>query len=95
MGSLALAQESILPAFDELSNDDMYRVRKSTGECLVDMSRSLMILVQSSSSETERSRIKAIRRKVLIPIALHLLADANKFVRHGMMQFLGPFIASF
>ena len=94
-GSLSLAQEAILPAFEELSGDDMYRVRKSTGECLVDMSRSLVIVAQMSSNETERSKIKAMRRMVLIPIALHLLSDANKFVRHGMMQFLGPFIASF
>ena len=86
-GSLSLAQEAILPAFEELSGDDMYRVRKSTGECLVDMSRSLVIVSQMSSNEAERSKIKAMRRKVLIPIALQLLSDANKFVRHGMMQF--------
>ena len=28
-------------------------------------------------------------------IAKNLLEDANKFVRYGMMQFLGPLIASF
>ncbi|KAI2497187.1 regulatory subunit [Fragilaria crotonensis] len=94
-GSLSLAQEAILPAFEELSGDDMYRVRKSTGECLVDMSRSLVIVAQMSSNEAERNKIKAMRRMILIPIALQLLSDANKFVRHGMMQFLGPFIASF
>lgn len=36
-----------------------------------------------------------IRRQKLVPICTNLLADNNKFVRHGMMQFLGPFIASF
>lgn len=95
VGSLALTQSSILPAFEELSNDDMYRVRKSTGECLVDMSRSLMLVAQQSSSTEEALILKTMRRAVLIPIALQLLSDANKFVRHGMMQFLGPFIASF
>jgi hypothetical protein len=94
-GSLKLAEDSILPAFDELSNDDMYRVRKSTGECLVDMSRSLMIVAQASTDENKRNMVKSMRRTILIPIALQLLSDANKFVRHGMMQFLGPFIASF
>eukprot|EP00531_Pseudo-nitzschia_arenysensis_P000942 CAMPEP_0116126802 /NCGR_PEP_ID=MMETSP0329-20121206/6517_1 /TAXON_ID=697910 /ORGANISM="Pseudo-nitzschia arenysensis, Strain B593" /LENGTH=937 /DNA_ID=CAMNT_0003620891 /DNA_START=75 /DNA_END=2888 /DNA_ORIENTATION=- len=81
----------ILPAFELLSRDEVYRVRKSTGECLVDMSRSLMIL----SKTNDPSNINALRRQTLIPIAENLLADANKFVRHGMMQFLGPFLASF
>lgn len=94
--SLADAQEKIMPAFEKLSKDDMYRVRKSTGECLVDMSRSLMILAASKEvPESKREILKEMRRKVLIPIAIELLQDANKFVRHGMMQFLGPFIASF
>ena len=85
--SLETAKKDILPMFLGLSKDDMYRVRKSTGECLVDMSRSLMLLAPK--------RIKELRRTTLIPICLRLLQDANKFVRHGMMQFLGPFIASF
>jgi len=87
------AQTKILPAFEKLSRDDMYRVRKSTGECLVDMSRSMMIL--ASHDKTRKENIKALRRNLLIPIANRLLDDTNKFVRHGMMQFLGPFIASF
>jgi serine/threonine-protein phosphatase 4 regulatory subunit 1 len=36
-----------------------------------------------------------IRRRVLCGIARKLLEDTNKFVRYGMMQFLGPLIASF
>lgn len=86
------AHTKILPAFEALSRDEVYRVRKSTGECLVDMSRSMMIL--ASKDENPRA-VNALRRGTLIPIAENLLADANKFVRHGMMQFLGPFLASF
>jgi hypothetical protein len=85
------SRSKILPAFEVLSKDEVYRVRKSTGECLVDMSRSLMILAKTN----DPSNINALRRQTLIPIAENLLADANKFVRHGMMQFLGPFLASF
>jgi hypothetical protein len=86
------AKNRILPAFITLSKDEIYRVRKSTGECLVDMSRSLMIL---ASKEKDPSVVNSLRRSCLIPIAESLLADTNKFVRHGMMQFLGPFLASF
>jgi hypothetical protein len=86
------AGSRILPAFEALSKDEVYRVRKSTGECLVDMSRSLMIVANKESSP---SVVNGLRRSTLIPIAEALLADANKFVRHGMMQFLGPFLASF
>jgi hypothetical protein len=86
------ATSKILPAFEALSKDEVYRVRKSTGECLVDMSRSMMIL---STRDQNPSSVNALRRKSLIPIAESLLADPNKFVRHGMMQFLGPFLASF
>ena len=86
------ASKTILPAFEALSRDEIYRVRKSTGECLVDMSRSLMIL---ASKDPNPRAVNALRRHALIPIAENLLADANKFVRHGMMQFLGPFLASF
>jgi serine/threonine-protein phosphatase 4 regulatory subunit 1 len=86
------ASSRILPAFEALSRDEIYRVRKSTGECLVDMSRSLMIL---ASKDPNPKAVNALRRHALIPIAENLLADANKFVRHGMMQFLGPFLASF
>jgi serine/threonine-protein phosphatase 4 regulatory subunit 1 len=86
------ATQRILPAFEALSRDDVYRVRKSTGECLVDMSRSLMIL---AAKDKTPSFVNALRRESLLPIAESLLVDANKFVRHGMMQFLGPFLASF
>ena len=89
--SIEEARNEILPAFEILSEDEVYRVRKSTGECLVDMSRSLMILLKTN----DPSNIIELRRQTLIPIAENLLADANKFVRHGMMQFLGPFLASF
>jgi serine/threonine-protein phosphatase 4 regulatory subunit 1 len=85
------ARNKILPAFTALSKDEVYRVRKSTGECLVDMSRSMMILVKTN----DPSNINVLRRQTLIPIAENLLVDSNKFVRHGMMQFLGPFLASF
>jgi hypothetical protein len=86
------ARTKILPAFDALSKDEVYRVRKSTGECLVDMSRSLMIL---ASKERNAGPVNELRRHALIPVAENLLGDSNKFVRHGMMQFLGPFLASF
>ena len=86
------AKNRILPAFEALSKDEVYRVRKSTGECLVDMSRSLMIV---ASKERDPAIANELRRSTLLPIAEALLADANKFVRHGMMQFLGPFLASF
>lgn len=85
----------ILPAFTRLSQDDIHRVRKSTGECLADMSRALVIL---SSAEKNPSRVKELyehRRKSLLPIAERLIQDPHKMVRHGMMQFLGPFMASF
>ena len=36
-----------------------------------------------------------IRRRALCAISKKLLEDTNKFVRYGMMQFLGPLIASF
>ncbi|VEU34981.1 unnamed protein product [Pseudo-nitzschia multistriata] len=85
------SKNKILPAFEILSKDEVYRVRKSTGECLVDMSRSMMILAKTNDA----SSINALRRQTLLPIAESLLTDANKFVRHGMMQFLGPFLASF
>lgn len=89
------ARTKILPAFEALSRDEVYRVRKSTGECLVDMSRSMMILAKTAKTDDESNYVNALRRQTLIPIAENLLADANKFVRHGMMQFLGPFLASF
>jgi len=112
-------QQNLMPCFVNLSNDDSYRVRKSVGECLVDMSRSLMLLPSSSLSNKptlEKSSDNAsenknkysnmkkeelmgvvmnIRRDNLVPICTRLLADTNKIVRNGMMQFLGPFIASF
>lgn len=88
--------EHILPTFDALSHDDIYRVRKSTGECLVDMSRSLMIAAaQHEPSSAERATLQELRRSHLIPIADRLIQDAHKMVRQGMMQFLGPFMASF
>eukprot|EP00934_Nitzschia_sp_Nitz4_P006437 Nitzschia sp. Nitz4//scaffold31_size150131//86496//89386//NITZ4_002837-RA/size150131-augustus-gene-0.19-mRNA-1//-1//CDS//3329547686//6427//frame0 len=90
--SVEEARTKILPAFEDLSRDEVYRVRKSTGECLVDMSRSMMIL---AAKDPNPKAVNALRRNTLIPIAENLLADANRFVRHGMMQFLGPFLASF
>jgi hypothetical protein len=91
--SLNDVEETILPAFDQLSRDDLYRVRKSTGECLVDMSRSMMLLA-ASNKKAERTLYK-LRRETLIPIADRLIQDSHKMVRQGMMQFLGPFMASF
>mmetsp|Transcript_7743 Transcript_7743/g.11088 ORF Transcript_7743/g.11088 Transcript_7743/m.11088 type:complete len:967 (-) Transcript_7743:1152-4052(-) len=93
--SLQDAEHRILPAFLKLSRDEMYRVRKSTGECLVDMSRSLMLLASKEDHIASKERIRKMRRELLIPVAVKLLGESNKFVRHGMMQFLGPFIASF
>ena len=138
--SIADVELNLLPCFVRLGMDDMYRVRKSVGECLVDMSRSLMLLpstpnhtldmemdmdaaaanngMGSSStmgkstcepmnmmtlhkkySKMNKEELMAVvmemRRKTLVPICTQLLNDGNKFVRNGMMQFLGPFIASF
>lgn len=87
--------EYILPAFDRLSTDELYRVRKSTGECLVDMSRSLMILASHQKEIKLRQQLHELRRNFLIPIADRLIQDEHKMVRQGMMQFLGPFMASF
>ena len=107
-------EQNLLPCFERLSEDDMYRVRKSVGECLVDMSRSLMLLPSSplakesttgndddgdkysNLSEVEvMEAMMSMRRQKLVPICTKLLVDENKLVRNGMMQFLGPFIASF
>jgi hypothetical protein len=92
------AKDLILPAFSKLAQDDMYRVRKAAGECLVDMSRSLMLVAHNAvpdNNEEVKREMRKMRRTKLIPICQALLTDANKFVRHGMMQFLGPFVASF
>ena len=86
--------QQLLPAFEQLSRDELYRVRKSTGECLVDMSRSLVILASTSSASSKKLLLEA-RRSILIPIADRLIQDEHKMVRQGMMQFLGPFMASF
>lgn len=88
------AAEQILPTFERLSQDDIHRVRKSTGECLVDMSRALMILATGEDDEG-RQQLHELRQKVLLPIADRLIQDSHKQVRQGMMQFLGPFMASF
>lgn len=101
--SLEDVKANLLPAFAKLSQDDAYRVRKGVGECLVDMSRSLMLLAKnlgrqhSSSDKREqlRNTMREIRRSNLVPLCTRLLQDGNRVVRHGMMQFLGPFIASF
>jgi len=90
-----VAESKILPAFEKLSSDDLYRVRKSTGECLVDMSRSFMILASREADNAKRERLQELRRTRLIPIVERLIGDSSRLVRHGMMQFLGPFIASF
>ncbi|CAB9500227.1 protein phosphatase 4 regulatory subunit 1 [Seminavis robusta] len=93
--SVEMAQSKILPAFEKLSNDDLYRVRKSTGECLVDMSRSFMILASRETDAEQKALLQDLRRTRLIPIVERLIGDSSRLVRHGMMQFLGPFIASF
>ena len=118
----------LLPKFVTLSGDEMYRVRKASGECLVDVSRAIAILPwrihfrdvwiddqnnngggESAMPEFYKHRTKeqiddllkiiiechGIRRRVLCGIAKKLLEDSNKFVRYGMLQFLGPLIASF
>ena len=93
--SVETVTNQILPAFQLLSNDDLYRVRKSTGECLVDMSRSLVILASHQDERSYQKRLLEARRSILIPIADRLIQDEHKLVRQGMMQFLGPFMASF
>lgn len=109
---------NLLPCFIRLCEDDQYRVRKSVGECLVDMSRSIMLLLSRPDAklpsikakngkiptDNEFSNMSAknfletvmnMRRETLIPVCSRLLKDSNKVVKNGMMQFLGPFIASF
>lgn len=93
--SVDIVVDMILPAFELLSKDELYRVRKSTGECLVDMSRSLVILATMVPAKEQKKRLLEGRRNVLIPIADRLIQDEHKMVRQGMMQFLGPFMASF
>ena len=128
----------LLPKFVTLSGDEMYRVRKASGECLVDVSRAIAILpwrvhfsdvwitddpnnniaggggggesyTTTTMPKFYKHRTKEqiddiikiitdcheIRRRVLCGIAKKLLEDNNKFVRYGMLQFLGPLIASF
>lgn len=100
-------ERNLIPCFVKLSEDDVYRVRKSVGECLVDMSRSLMLLpylpkarekdpiYSKMNNEQILEVVMEMRRHKLVSICMKLLKDSNKFVRNGMMQFLGPFIASF
>lgn len=95
LGAVPDAANTVLPTFERLSQDDVHRVRKSTGECLVDMSRALMLLAASSTNKDERANLHELRRNVLLPIADRLIQDSHKQVRQGMMQFLGPFMASF
>lgn len=93
LGGCPTKAETILKAFTTLSKDDIHRVRKSTGECLVDMSRALTILIEAVPSQ--KDHYLQWRRVYLLPIAEQLIQDSHKLVRQGMMQFLGPFIASF
>jgi len=46
LGSATLedVKKRLLPKFVALSGDEMYRVRKASGECLVDVSRALGVL---------------------------------------------------
>ena len=88
-----VVRDQIVPAFEALSRDEAHRVRKSTGECLVDMSRALMILAAAEPDHAQD--LLQLRREVLLPIADRLIQDGQKQVRQGMMQFLGPFMASF
>lgn len=106
----------LIPCFIQLSMDESYRVRKSVGECLVDLSRSLMLIgnneyVAANHNENINTEVgmasgvksngdgkvamRRVRRDNLIPICLRLLQDNHKVVKYGMLQFLGPFIASF
>lgn len=84
----------LLPLFDSLSKDDMYRVRKACAESMVEMSGGVVI-VSNRKEDVQLNNILHLRRTILIPICTRLLKDSNRFVRHGMMQFLGPFVASF
>jgi hypothetical protein len=100
---------NLIPAYMKMSSDQGYRVRKSIGECLVDMSRSLMLLGSirrmnadgtedgdgAKAMEERKLIMQDLRRKSLVPTCTKLLEDNVKAVRHSMMQFLGPFIASF
>mmetsp|Transcript_25449 Transcript_25449/g.53264 ORF Transcript_25449/g.53264 Transcript_25449/m.53264 type:complete len:1204 (+) Transcript_25449:255-3866(+) len=130
LGSAALedVKRRLLPKFVGLSGDEMYRVRKASGECLVDVSRGLTVLPyrvhfdhvwisvkEEGSGGVDQQKFfykprtkkqinelhntiaecHEIRRRALCAIARSLLDDSNKFVRYGMMQFLGPLIASF
>jgi len=85
------AAKQLLPAFEKLSQDEIHRVRKSSGECLVDMSRALIMVAE----RTKDANLRKLRTSTLLPIADRLIQDSHKQVRQGMMQFLGPFMASF
>jgi hypothetical protein len=95
--SLHTATTLLVPAFCQLSADSVHRIRKSSGECLVDMSRSCMILAANNKTTDadQAAMFQQLRRTQLIPVADRLIQDGHKMVRQGMMQFLGPFIASF
>ena len=116
--TLEQAQEDILPTFQALAADDVHRVRKSAGECLVDMSRAMVILAEADvrnhdddddddddgggdgdeeqqQQQKKKKILYELRRDILLPIADQLIQDSHKQVRQGMMQFLGPFMASF
>jgi len=84
----------LLPLYDSLSRDDMYRVRKACAESMVEISGGI-VLVSNRREDIQLNNVLHLRRTVLIPVCTRLLGDSNRFVRHGMMQFLGPFIASF
>ena len=92
---LELVGDKIMPIFEKLSTDSVHRIRKSAGECLVDMSRALMIMSMNESDPERKQFILKLRRYRLVHIADRLIQDGHKMVRQGMMQFLGPFIASF
>lgn len=112
------ASNVLIPVYMKMGSDQGYRVRKSVGECLVDMSRSLMLLgssrvhalkdhgyadgIANDENDNVNKRMhqrkllmQDLRRKSLVPTCTKLLQDSVKAVRHSMMQFLGPFIASF
>jgi hypothetical protein len=54
-----------------------------------------MIMASAETDPARRQELYEQRRSALLPIAERLIQDSHKMVRQGMIQFLGPFMASF
>lgn len=75
-----ITKERLFPAFLRLCHDDIWGVRKTCAECLVDISESLL---------------PSIRAALLEPLLDDFLKDASRWVRFAAYQNLGPLLATF